>query len=258
MTTSAYLARFATLALATALATGCAAEADLDDASTTSAEIATRPTFDLFEDAAGEYRFHLAASNGEILVSSEGYSSRTAALNGILSVLDNAGFTSRYVVFDTPSGGAYFNLRAGNHAVIATSEIYASRDNAWRGVDATVRAVAAYLEHWDTATGARVAVHQDAGSKFYFNVHAGNGEIVLRSQRYETEAAALNGAFSVVENGAFASRFQVLRASNGGYYLNLVATNGQIIATSEVYSSKSNAERARDAIVALLPTIELL
>ena len=34
--------------------------------------------------------------------------------------------------------------------------------------------------------------------------------------------------------------------------------NGQIIGTSEPYASKANATRARDAIVALLPEVELL
>ena len=37
-----------------------------------------------------------------------------------------------------------------------------------------------------------------------------------------------------------------------------MAPNNRVIATSEVYSSKYNAERARDAIIALLPAVELL
>lgn len=46
--------------------------------------------FVIFKDAKGEYRFRLKAANGEIIVSSEGYSSKQACENGIESVKKNA------------------------------------------------------------------------------------------------------------------------------------------------------------------------
>lgn len=46
--------------------------------------------FEIFTDKAGESRFRLKAANGEIIASSEGYSSRAAAKNGIASVQKNA------------------------------------------------------------------------------------------------------------------------------------------------------------------------
>jgi uncharacterized protein len=46
--------------------------------------------FELFEDRAGEYRFHLKAPNGEIIASSQGYASKEAAEKGIKSVQTNA------------------------------------------------------------------------------------------------------------------------------------------------------------------------
>jgi uncharacterized protein len=42
--------------------------------------------FELFKDAHGEFRFHLKAANGEIVATSEGYSSKASAENGIKSV----------------------------------------------------------------------------------------------------------------------------------------------------------------------------
>jgi len=243
-------------AVAGIAATGCVD--DGIESSSTTAEIGTRPYFDLWRNASGQYRFHLVDTDGNILVTSEGYTSRTGALNGVLSVLDNGGLSTRYQIKPSSNGGAYFNLRAANYQVIATSQIYADVAAAQADVDATIAAVAAYVEFWENGTGARYAVHQDVGGKYYFNLHAKNGEIVLHSQRYDTEASALNGAFSVHDNGTTSSRYLVLQAANGGYYLNLTATNGQIIATSEVYASKYNAERARDAIIALIPDVALL
>lgn len=46
--------------------------------------------FELYRDKAGEYRFRLKAGNGEVIAVSEGYSSKSAAQNGIDSVRRNA------------------------------------------------------------------------------------------------------------------------------------------------------------------------
>ncbi len=46
--------------------------------------------FEVYTDKSGEYRFKLKASNGEVIVSSEGYSSKKSCMNGIESVKKNA------------------------------------------------------------------------------------------------------------------------------------------------------------------------
>jgi uncharacterized protein YegP (UPF0339 family) len=46
--------------------------------------------FELYTDAAGEYRFRLKAGNGEVIATSEAYSSKASAQNGIESVRTNA------------------------------------------------------------------------------------------------------------------------------------------------------------------------
>jgi uncharacterized protein YegP (UPF0339 family) len=46
--------------------------------------------FEVYEDKSGKFRFRLKAGNGEVIASSEGYSSKSAAQNGIDSVKRNA------------------------------------------------------------------------------------------------------------------------------------------------------------------------
>ncbi|MCU0824769.1 MAG: YegP family protein [Leptospira sp.] len=46
--------------------------------------------FEIYKDKAGEFRFRLKAANGEIIASSEGYSSKAACESGIESVKKNA------------------------------------------------------------------------------------------------------------------------------------------------------------------------
>ena len=253
------LSRFSLLlALLPAFAAGCAATADeASDVSDDSSEVGLRGRFDLFAGADGQVYFNLESGNGEILLSSEGYTDRAGALNGLLSVLDNGGIESRYSIDVGVDGEYLINLKAGNGQVIATSAAYPIYSHAARGVAASIEAVATYLEHWDSLTGARFEVFEGADSRFYFRLYSGNGAQVLRSQGYSDEANALNGAFLVAEYGVSPAAYKVTQTSTG-WYFNLVAPNNRVIATSEIYSSKYNAERARDSIIALLPAVELL
>lgn len=48
------------------------------------------PKFEMYQDKAGEYRFRLKASNGQIIAVSEGYTAKAGCRNGIESVQRNA------------------------------------------------------------------------------------------------------------------------------------------------------------------------
>lgn len=51
---------------------------------------ATNPKFELYQDKAGEFRFRLKATNGQIIAVSEGYKAIASCMNGIESVKKNA------------------------------------------------------------------------------------------------------------------------------------------------------------------------
>src|SRR5580692_323822 len=79
-----------------------------------------------------QFYFHLKASNGQIILSSEMYTEKASAENGIASVKKNAPDDARYERKDTKNGQFMFNLKAANHQVIGTSESYttsSARDN---------------------------------------------------------------------------------------------------------------------------------
>ncbi len=48
------------------------------------------PKFEVYADKAGEFRFRLKATNGQIIAVSEGYKAMAGCLNGIESVKKNA------------------------------------------------------------------------------------------------------------------------------------------------------------------------
>lgn len=48
------------------------------------------PKFEIYEDKAGEFRFRLKATNGQVIAASEGYTAKASCKNGIESVQKNA------------------------------------------------------------------------------------------------------------------------------------------------------------------------
>ena len=48
------------------------------------------PKFEVYTDKAGEFRFRLKATNGQIIAVSEGYKAKASCVNGIESVKKNA------------------------------------------------------------------------------------------------------------------------------------------------------------------------
>ena len=90
--------------------------------------------FELYKDKGGEFRFRLKAGNGEIILASEGYTSKANASNGIESVQKNAPLDERYERKNASSGKPMFNLRAGNNQVIGTSEVYSSESARENGI----------------------------------------------------------------------------------------------------------------------------
>ena len=98
--------------------------------------------FGLFKDKKGEFRFRLKAGNGEIVLASESYKDKAGALNGIESVKKNAEDIGRFESKLSPGGKHHFVLRAANHQVIGSSEVYDSelaRDGGIKSVRESAR-----------------------------------------------------------------------------------------------------------------------
>ncbi|WP_298739808.1 YegP family protein [uncultured Chitinophaga sp.] len=83
----------------------------------------------------GEFQFNLKAGNGEVILTSEGYSSKAACENGIESVKKNAPDDSRYEKNTSTNGKFYFNLKAANGQVIGSSELYTSESGRNQGIE---------------------------------------------------------------------------------------------------------------------------
>lgn len=95
-----------------------------------------------------------------------------------------------------------------------------------------------------------------SNSQYYFNLKAGNGEIILGSEGYTSKQSCLTGIASVKVNSSNDSSYSKLQAKNGQHYFNLKASNGQIIGKSELYSTSSSRDRGIETCKRIAPQAE--
>ncbi len=74
----------------------------------------------------GQFYFNLKAANGEIILTSERYTTKASALTGIESVKVNSPIDARYDRLLDTQNKPRFNLKAGNNQTIGVSESYSS------------------------------------------------------------------------------------------------------------------------------------
>ncbi len=93
--------------------------------------------------------------------------------------------------------------------------------------------------------------------QFHFNLTARNGEIILTSESYTTKGACENGVESVKTNAPDEARFDRNVASNGQFYFNLKATNGEIIGTSEMYTTEAARDNGIESVMTNAPVADI-
>ena len=87
----------------------------------------------------GEFQFNLKASNGQTILTSEGYTTKSACLNGIESVKKNCKVEARFDKKVASNGKPFFNLKAANGQIIGSSQMYVNEKNMLNGVASVVK-----------------------------------------------------------------------------------------------------------------------
>ena len=85
-------------------------------------------------------------------------------------------------------------------------------------------------------------LHKSSDEKFVFNLKADNDEIILTSQTDTTKQHALEGIGSVRKNSPKDAQYTREHSTANQPYFVLNATNGEIIGSSQMYSSGSAME----------------
>ena len=115
-------------------------------------------------------------------------------------------------------------------------------------------------------------VIREGPSGVKFDLKAANGQVIATSEVYATKAVCLKGVQSVRKNAPIAKtedqtqedfrrvtnpKFELYRDKAGAFRFRLKARNGEIIATSEAYSSRAACENGMESVRKNAPLAEI-
>ncbi len=98
---------------------------------------------------------------------------------------------------------------------------------------------------------AKYILKSSRNNQVVFILHAVNGEPILTSETYTTKQGAKGGIASVQTNSPHAIHFERKTANNKEKqpYFVLKAVNGQVIGTSEMYSSTQARDKGIESVM---------
>jgi len=196
--------------------------------------IASKATFELFEDAGGEWRWRLRHDNGNIISDSgEGYASKSNAKRALGRVREHVAAAdylrvdpTAFEVFRNAGGEWRWRLIHENGNVLADSgEGYSSRSKARQGLDSVQsNAAEAALEavgddgvagDADGNPNATFELYEDAAEEYRWRLRHRNGNIIADSgEGYASESNARDAIGRVRE---YAPDADVLEVGNAAF-----------------------------------------
>lgn len=96
-----------------------------------------------------------------------------------------------YEIKTTQNGKFMFNLKAANHEVILTSEVYEQKASALAGIESVRK---------NGPDAANYELKTSSANQPYFVLKAANQQVIGKSEMYSSETAAKNGIASVQKN----------------------------------------------------------
>ena len=91
-------------------------------------------------------------------------------------------------------------------------------------------------------------IAKNAKGQYSFVLKAGNDQVVLRSEQYESKPSAQGGIASIQKNAPSDERYDLKTASDGRFYFNLRAGNNQVVGTSQMYASEGSRKTGMESV----------
>ena len=216
------------------------------------------------------YFFELRASNGELLLSSEEYTSQSGAAAGIETHKANIE-KDNFKITLSKKGDYIFKLLNGKRTLLCTGANYPTIQRAESAVESTKRfAKTAILQEsveelhitvpdeeeetppeCDESIVGKWIINtksDDSGnSVYYFELFASNGEKLLSSEEYTTYVGAVNG-IATHKTNIEKDNFRISLTKRGEYIFKLLSGNGQLLCLGEHYKTKTRCENAVESV----------
>lgn len=104
---------------------------------------------------------------------------------------------------------------------------------------------------------AKFTLKTSSNGQHGFNLHAGNGEILLTSETYAQRQSAEAGIASMRRNAVDDARYEHKTSTSGQFFFVLQAGNGEPLGSSEMYGSQSGMEGGIESVKKNAPSAEI-
>lgn len=228
------------------------------------------------EKGEGEFVAFLYANNGEVMLTSEIYTSEESARAGIDTIRKNVD-GGTFVNYKDKNGNYYFKLKSVKNRILCVSETYKSealaenaKDSVKRfvsspvqsGVEKDITVIRYVLPKKEEPTDTRSAysgkwkIEKD-GDTYMAKLFASNGELLLNSESYVSYASAKSAISTIVTNG-IAGNFIIDSDKKGRYFFKLRSAQKATLCIGETYAKLDSCQSAIESVRRFLKTAKLI
>ncbi|MBQ7642799.1 MAG: YegP family protein [Clostridia bacterium] len=228
------------------------------------------------EKGEGEFIAFLYANNGEMLLSSEIYTSADGAKKGVATIRKNASGDGSFQVYCDKNSRYYFKLKTSNNRFLCVGETYPSKTSCLGAIESVKRFVDSPIAEnverditsikYEPSEGAIISRKSGYSGKweiskvddmFIATLYASNGEALLSSESYLSYASARSAVNTIKANG-IEGNFIIERDKNDRYFFKLRNAQKSTLCVGESYSQESACRSAIDSVRRFLTTAKLV
>lgn len=234
-------------------------------------EPAAKPTkvlgkYEIFPEA-GFFKYRLKANNGEILLVSNGYTTREGARAGIETLKKNVSDGNAKIITDK-NGFSQFRIYTQNDSrLVVAGEFYSTSANAQKALQSAQRFYGNdrivdlesisenEVREWkvdlppisESKNGKFEVFIEEESQKWQGRLIASNGAVLFVTSTYSSKNAVLS-AFDNIKAKVADGDLSIYRDKQNRYQFRVVSENGSVILMGETYPSRDSAISASASV----------
>ena len=215
----------------------------------------------------GEYLAKLSASNGEVMLSSEIYTTEDGARKGIDTIIKNIE-ADNFSIYQDKDKDYFYKLKTANNKLLCVGEIYDSKTKCAKSIESVKRIASdavidetlvegtKYVDYtpiknpkYEVKKGAtgKWKIEQTEDGKFSAKLYASNGQLMIATEEVNSATTAKNAMKLVIENSA-EGHFIIDRDKFGRFYYKLRNAQKQMICIGEAYDKLDSCTSALESV----------
>lgn len=207
------------------------------------------------------FRYRLKASNGELLVVSELYTSEKACRTGIETIKKNAE-TAKVEIVEDKHGLFSFRIMTKQGRCLATSANYKTKARALAASESFKKFVVTErieleeaADHFEVEEFTKEITPEEKGKYkvsavndgYIYQLVASNGRVIATSQVYKSDASCKEG-LEKFRTIAYEGTFFIFKDKNNKYQFKLYNKQKRLVLAGEVYDSKDRVYSVIESI----------